>query len=248
MDEMERLTIQRLEREQRPLRNIALVGLPMGDSTLDVVVERIEQEQWLVGAATREYDLKARVHSARQRQQTVSTRWQQLADRPDYEAIRRALWDYLMVAVPWPHETESRFWTVTAMPQTNRSSRHRRLSAISVNNVETLVLTEDRDRLGRWVARGFVNVALGAGGPRATRNEYRTTGPLDTIPFRGWGDLRRLLRDDDVAEGARRTVLGLMRKGRGMMGKYHDDSLADALFEHGYGRERREKASRTRRS
>lgn len=238
LDELERQTIQDYERKKHPLRNVALVGLPMGESTLDVVIDRIDQQQWLLKPHTTEgYDLTARVGLARQRQsEGRSARFLQLADRPDYEMIRAVLWDYLMVAVPWPHETESRFWSVTAMPSTNRSSRHRRLCAISVNNVETLVLMEDRHRWRGWTPRGFVNVAPGTGGPGSRPGEYRTTGPVDTIEFRPWSQLQRLLRQDTVGDGARRTVLGLMRKGRGMMARYHDPALADDLFTHGHGR------------
>lgn len=238
LNQWERQTIHEYEEKQVPLRNTALVGLPMGDSRLDLEIDRIMQEQWLTHPDAQDYDLseRARLSSQRQRME-ANPRFDELSSRVDYEAIRHVLWDYLLTAVPWPHETERKFWTVTVLPSTNRTSRHRRLCAISVNNVETLVLTEDRGRSGTWQPAGFINVALKSGGWRGRRREYRTTGPLDTIAFSSWSDLGRLLQREDVAAGARRTALGLMRKGQGMMGKYHDQDLADDLFTYGHRKE-----------
>ena len=78
--------------------------------------------------------------------------------RADYQDLRFALLLHLVSVIPWPHETERRFWSMTAMPSTNRSRTHRRLTAISVNNVEVLVVGDVLEADG-WVMGGFVNVA-----------------------------------------------------------------------------------------
>ena len=67
-------------------------------------------------------------------------------------------------------------------------------------------------------------------GGRCTGTAYRTIGEVDAIAFGGWEGLLELLEKPDVVDAARRTALGLMRKGRGMMAKYHDESLADDVF------------------
>ena len=59
---------------------------------------------------------------------------------------------------------------------------------------------------------------------------HRAGGEVDTITFVGPGGLLDLLEMPDVVEAARRLAIGLMRKGRGMMAKYHDESLADDVF------------------
>ena len=46
----------------------------------------------------------------------------------------------------------------------------------------------------------------------------------------GPGGRFELLRMPDVVEAARPLAIGLMRKGRGMMDKYHHESLADDVF------------------
>lgn len=229
LDDLERRTIQRLERDGIALYNSALVGLPMGESPLDLVVDRVEQERWLDGAAEADYDLDERLRLAASRPRS-GDKFLRLAGREDYPGIRTALCLYLMGVVPWPHETERRFWSITSLPGTKRSRDHYRLSAISVNNVETLVIQEWLDADG-WFLGGFVNVAPGlVHGRPMRRHSYRTVGEVDAIVFGGWEDLLELLVEPDVVAAARRTALGLMRKGRGMMARYHDDSLADDVF------------------
>lgn len=231
LDDLERRTIQSHERQEIGLYNSALVGMPMGEGPLDLVVDRVEQERWLDGAAEAEYDLSERLSLAASRPRSGAKFWE-LASREDYQSIRAALFVYLTEVVPWPHEAERRFWSVTSMPSTGRSRDQHRLIAISVNNVETLVIGEVLDEEG-WRVRGFINVAPGLadlGDWPFVRASYRTVGEVDRIHFAGLDGLMDLLEKPDVLDAARRTALGLMRKGRGMMAKYHDDSLADDVF------------------
>lgn len=232
LDDLERRTIQHHERQEIGLYNSALVGMPMGAGPLDLVVDRVEQERWLYGPAEADYDLSERLSLAVSRPRS-GAKFRELASREDYQSIRAVLFLYLMEVVPWPHETERRFWSITSMPSTGRSRDQRRLSAISVNNVETLVIGEVLDEEG-WFVRGFINVAPGLADPgvwTSVRASYRTVGDVDRIYFAGRDGLLDLLEKPDVLDAARRIALGLMRKGRGMMAKYHDDSLADDVFQ-----------------
>lgn len=203
----------------------------MGESPFDLVVDRVEQERWLDAGAEAAHDLEERLVVAACRPR-VGKGFEELAVRDDYAGIRAALLLYLLDVVPWSHETERRFWSITSMPSTNRSRTHRRLSTVSVNNVETLVLAQSLID-GEWVMGGFVNVAPGLADPQGwpmERHTYRACGEVDTITFVGPGGLLDLLEMPDVVEAARRLAIGLMRKGRGMMAKYHDESLADDVF------------------
>ncbi len=101
-----------------------------------------------------------------------------------------------------------------------------------MNNVETLVVAEVLEK-GGWILVGFLNVSPGLADPDGwpmERNTYRTVGSVDRITFVGIDELLDLLEMPDVVVAGRRLAMGLMRKGRGMMGKYHDDSLADEVF------------------
>jgi hypothetical protein len=208
LDALERRTIQRLERDGVALINSALVGLPMGESKLDLVVDRVEQERWLDGAAE-EYDFADRLALARSRPRT-GEKFARFSAHPEYDYLRIGLCVYLKLVVPWPHETERRFWSVTALPSTNRSAGHHRLSAVSINNVETLVIYEDLDSDG-WQVGGFLNVSPGLVHSRAVApNRYRTTGEVDAVVFSGWEDLVEMLDQPDVvaADGARSDAQG----------------------------------------
>lgn len=232
LNDLERRTIRQLERPGVRAVQQPPGGLPMGESPLDLVVDRVEQERWLDAGAEAAYDLEERLVLAASRPR-VGKGFEVLAVRDDYAGIRAALFLYLLEVVPWPHETERRrFWSITSMPSTNRSRRHRRLSTVSLNNVETLVLAQSLID-GEWVMCGFVNVAPELADPQGwpmERRTYRTVGEVDTITFVGPGGLLDLLEMPSVVEAARRLAIGLMRKGRGMMAKYHDESLADDVF------------------
>ena len=203
----------------------------MGDNPLDLVIDRVEQERWLVEDEETAYDLQERLRLSGSRPRS-GAKYLELASREDYQGIRTALLLYLMEVVPWPHQTERRFWSVTSLPSTKRTSQHHRLCTISINNVETLVINEVLDEEG-WLVGGFLNVAPGLASRRGrpmVRRNYRTVGDVDAIGFGGWEGLLDLLEQPDVIHGARRTALGLMRKGAGMMARYHDASLADDVF------------------
>ena len=139
---------------------------------------------------------------------------------------------YIVRVVPWPHETERRFWSVSSLPATKRSATHRRLCTVSVNNVETLVIAEVLHE-GEWLTAGFLNVAPGTAAghqENVLRRTYRTVGAVDSVHFDGLDHLGDLLNDSSVVAAAGRTALGLMRKGRGMMARFHDTALADDVF------------------
>ncbi|MEP7369257.1 MAG: hypothetical protein ABI662_06360 [Dermatophilaceae bacterium] len=96
------------------------MGLPRGESPLDLVVDRVEQERWLSESQDLMYDLDERIALAADRPRT-GDKFDELANRVDYQGIRAALLLYLLFVIPWPHETERRFWCITSMPSTNRS-------------------------------------------------------------------------------------------------------------------------------
>lgn len=60
--------------------------------------------------------------------------------------------------IPAPAETEQRFWYMTAMPSTGRAREWRRVRALTVNNVKTLVIGETTEPQAVYV-EGILNVA-----------------------------------------------------------------------------------------
>lgn len=233
LDTAERAVIARLLDGGVRLRNVDLVTLPRRSEALDLVVDHAVQSEWLSG----EVDgvvIGDRGRIAQQRRRTRA-RYEALTARPDTGRIVDALADYVGACLPWPHATEGRFWTLTSLPSTGSSPTWRRLAAISVNNVETLVLGESRVPGQDWAFDGFVNVAgdtvIGddlAG--YATDSEYRPVGPVKQFWLDRPEGVHEVLSHPELAAGARRLALGLLRKGSGMFGRFHDYNLADDVF------------------
>lgn len=216
------------------LRNIDLVTLPLSSAALDLVVDRTVQDEWLRGE-TEPLNIGDRGALAAQRRRTLN-QYRTLAERSDFPAIVEALGDYLQYCLPWPHQTEGRFWTITSMPSTGRSSTWRRLAAISVNNVETLVLGESRNAPDDpWQPGGFMNLDAHTRMPRAIapfveHGAYKTVGDVKRLWLDDPREVSTALEFPAVAEGARRLAIGLLRKGKGMFSRFHDYNLADDVF------------------
>ncbi|EFV11809.1 GIY-YIG nuclease family protein [Segniliparus rugosus] len=237
LDQTERDVIASLEAAGKKLRNRALIGLPLRSEALDLVVDYAVQQEWLAGH-TEPLNIGARGAQAVQRMKTWE-KYQALCARDDFPRIALALAFYVRKCIPWPHQTEGRFWAVTSMPSTNRKAGlHQRLAAISINNVEVLVFFEDRERPDDPLRTGgFINLANGTAIPRRLRplsgpGKYRTSGPVQRLYFDGDPDaICEFLLYPAIADGARKLAMGLLRKGRGMQSKYHDHNLADSIFE-----------------
>ncbi|MDR1393615.1 MAG: GIY-YIG nuclease family protein [Bifidobacteriaceae bacterium] len=233
LDLAERDTISRLHADGARLRNVALVSLPLHSEALDYVIDPALQQDWLDGAAG-QVVLGDRAARAAQRKRTQRAH-AKLAARKDYQDLLGSLALYVGECLPYPHQTERRFWTVTSLPATGRGPDFHRLAAISVNNVETLVLEEACEPGGPWERYGFINVALGekrlrVRGTQSEIGHYGTTGEVQRFFFGSMSELRALLDHPRVAEAARRLALGLLRKGTSMFGRFHDYNLADDIF------------------
>jgi hypothetical protein len=230
LDETERRVIQAKEREGVKLRNSALVGLPMGDAAVDLLVTRPQQEEWLNGVDP-DADFTDRCTATDGRDRSERN-FATLAAHPHYDVILDVLAAYVRQVIPAPDMTEKTFWYVSAMPSTGRTSTWQRLAALTVNNVETLVIGETTAD-GTVYLDGFLNVAPGLRLPSTldvAETAYRTVGEVQTIrseaAFLEFAVYHPLVRD-----AARATAMGLLRKGTSMMSRYHCMPLADDVFQ-----------------
>lgn len=234
LTQAERDVVVRIADSGVGLRNTDLVALPLSSAALDLVVDRVVQDDWLRGE-TDSLNIGDRGALALQRRRTLQ-RYRTLVARTDYPAILQAAADYTRCCLPWPHQTEARFWSITSMPSTGKNSMWHRLAAITVNNVETLVLGEFLDNAAdRWEPRGFLNLDAHASVPRSLAldvevGEYKTIGTVKRLLVGDSRDVSTALKHPAVAEGARRLAIGLLRKGRGMVSRYHDFNIADDIF------------------
>lgn len=234
LDQAERDVVAQLVAAGSRLRNIDLLALPLRSEALDMVVDPAVQAEWLAGESGA-LAIGDRGQIAQQRRKT-RPRYRKLSKHSEYQHVLAALTAYIRECVPWPHLTEGRFWSVTSLPSTGRTSDWRRLAAVSINNVEVLVLGEALEEQSEgWKPEGFLNVALDtrledSGDFKTYRSEYRPTGQVLNIPFHRFGTVPEMLANPRISGPARELSMGLLRKGPGMFGRFHDYNLSDDVF------------------
>lgn len=140
LDETEFAVIQDRQTRGIPLRNKTMVSSFSGPAPLDLVIDEQVQAEWL--QADHESDdivIGRRGELAARRARSLE-RFQALQDHEHWEDVLESLAHYVGWVIPHAHQTERRTWTVTALPSTNRFKDARRLSTLSINNVEVLIL------------------------------------------------------------------------------------------------------------
>lgn len=232
LNQIERDVISRLAAQGVSLRNIDLVSLPLRSDALDVLVDRQEQAEWLDGR-TEPCVIGDRAASAGRRRRARSG-YERLRRQDAFDDVVAMLACYVRRCLPWPHVTEGRFWMVTALPSTGRRPDWRRLAAISVNNVETLVIGEALGD-GRSRIEGFINVAADTDvsvlDPGVHQEvSYGPVGAVRQIFTDTPDELAAVLAAPELAGGAARLAMGLLRKGPSMFARFHNDHLADDVF------------------
>lgn len=188
LDRVEPEIITGLRNEGVLLRNRTLMSQPLGNSALDAIVSQEEQAAW-ISADFQDADVfvaperialaRARILAGPDRLPTPMRMHPQLM-----EALKSVA-TYLYNVIPYPHETEGRGWVLSAWPSTNRTRNHRRLSTLSIQNVELLFLFEDRSETGAWEQVMVLNVAPTLPDTSELGNlfddgAYRTAGPVKT--------------------------------------------------------------------
>ena len=236
--EAEADVVARLVSDGERLRNVDLVPLPLRSEALDIAVEAGVQAAWLEGQET-QLNIGERGKAAIQRAKTAD-KHAELKGHPTFPLIVEQVAKYVETCLPWPHMTEQRFWTLTSLPTTGKSRRGRRLSALSVNNVEVLVFVELlNEETDTWEWCGFLNVAnsetvvsrlSGDDRFRVDTVYYRPVGEVQRVDFGDFADLTALLEIPEVLAAARTLAMGLLRKGPSMFARFHDYNLADDVF------------------
>ncbi len=236
LDAAERQMVQHQRDAGHHLRNIDLVSQSWADSVLDAVVDRDVQASWANGEPQIHPD-DQRMLIAKRRQATRS-KYEQLTQVPAAGEVFADLVTYISRVIPWPSATDGRFWTISAMPLTNRTRDGQRLVTVSCGKVETFVIWEDRHTHG---AEWFLNIEHGVvrrrdmppdvRGRFSTVDGYRTTGVVDRIDSGTAGSLAaRLNETPGLEKAARQLALGLMRKGPSLFARFHCDDLVDEIL------------------
>jgi hypothetical protein len=165
-----------------------------------------------------------------------------LSKHPDFERIATLVARYLDLFVPAPASTEVAHWVITSLPSTAKTRLWHRLACLSINNVEALTIGEQFD--GKcWTTLGFMSANPSERHPDKllTRDVqsrgvfvasawYKTVGPVYQVGFDDLDGLEAALEDEEVLDLVGAMAMRLMRRGRGLYGRFHDYNLADVVL------------------
>lgn len=127
----------------------------LADADLDTIITVDEQHALLAGEVVPD-DIPERVSFDANRLAQGRPKFRALLAQPCGPWAIEVARAYVAVAVPRPRATEGTFWAASAMASTGASAHSRRLIAVSVNKMETLVLGYDPAEPD--LPSGFLNV------------------------------------------------------------------------------------------
>ena len=168
--------------------------------------------------------------------------FERLSSHPDFTRIVSLVARYLDLFVPAPATTEVGNWVITSLPSTLKTRFWHRLICLSINNVEALTIGEQFD--GEcWTTLGFMSAnpadthpdailtsSLRDGGVFLAPAWYETVGPVYQVGFDGLDGLEAAMECDEMLDLVGALSMRLMRRGRGLYGRFHDYNLADCIL------------------
>lgn len=173
-------------------------------------------------------------------------RFDALTSLEEWPQIRRALRRYVLHCVPLPRGFEWSHWVVSAVPRTGQTAQWRRLCAVSINQMETLVIGRFTDETGTRL-RSCVNVSQSVLLSRdesgqaflarmseavdLSERDYRASqGDSISVIADGFEPLMDVLEDEQTVKAARRLNLQLLRRGETSYHSSHCFPLADVAL------------------
>lgn len=242
LDETERSLIRKAEQLNLMILNTVHATNVIGDTDLDLVFPREQQDSWLSSPASfnrNETSISA-ISLPEARLERFSSKFQKFKGHQLFSLSSQLLSAYLGNCIPSPKLTEYSFWAVSCFPATNRNTWPR-LVCVSIGVMETFVLGYLKNSpTEMW---GFLTVAsdvlsetyendemLMASFPsiEIIRREYRDAGQHQITLWAGdERSLKMLLEDKAVQQSAATLALRVMRKRATIYSKFHCKQLAD---------------------
>ena len=223
------------------LTNKTFVSNVIGETDLDFIISKEEQEFWLQNTAPKPllpndlYQTIGDKFKLKYRQRFIS-----LAQAAFYEQIRDLLVAYSAFALPNSTVTQLSFWSLSCLPTT--SSRYKRHFCLNINAMEVFVVGEDsksKKEFGFFVAssslldKDYVRILHKKYPSLETyNNNYRAAGTDQlTLGFTNLNELKKCLQDEPIVRQAIKHLnLRLMRKGGTIYSPYHCFDLANEVL------------------
>ncbi len=239
LDAVERELIFKAQQLGIVLANNTHVAHVMGETDLDLVVSKADQDAWLADPDRQikiEHSQPVVLHESHLA--AFRRQYEKLVRSPYHAMVVKLLRTYISCCIIYPRQTEYSFWSVSCCPSTNR---HTRLTAVNAGMMELFVLGFDyTEPNAMW---GFINVAesvleedpqlidlLTLEGIPLTHVAYRDAADdCCTIEFIAGQD-DWIFRDRSVLRAAATLALRVMRKRPTIYCKYHCKQLADEVL------------------
>ena len=247
LDEAERGLIRKAEQLNLMILNTVHATNVIGDTDLDLVLSREQQDSWLSSPASfnRDETSVSTIALPDAQLERFSSQFRKFKEHQLFSPSSQLLSLYLGNCIPSPKRTEYSFWAVSCFPATNRNTWPR-LFCVSVGVMEAFVLGYFKSSPTEiW---GFLTVAsdvlsetyendelLMAAFPsiEIVRREYRDAGQHQiTLWAGGERSMRILLEDKAVQKSAATLALRVMRKRATIYSKFHCKQLSDLAIMH----------------
>lgn len=239
--EAEKEIIYELEKLKKPLRNINIVSIILGDTDLDLIVSKKEQTKWI------NYELPwSALNTERfeypELRNKYSKQFMALKQNKQFEDICAILQGYVIAAIPLPRKTQYSFWSCSCLPTTGDKP----LVRINIYWQETFVIYEDVFELldSHETINGLtIRIWLSKNIFEENFTEEELTEKYNTIEFidRVWPsggqdqkcvsisgfEFFDFIYTPKIQDAVKDFNLRLMRKGGCIFNRYHCFDLAD---------------------
>ena len=244
LNRVEKEMISLLEKQNKSLRNISLVSIFPGQSDLDLVISREDQDKWLQYKLDKDSLLTPRFEYPELRKK-YTERFLALSKSVYYEPIRNAVQQYILYTLPFPRKTEYSFWSLTCLTKVNNNTA---LCRVSLFWQETLSITEHSYNYeGRKLRDLTVSVFLCKSVlfDRSSIDELKSLFPtleLTELVYKTGGqdqlnvvlsiqEFEEFLYHPPVSDAIKEFNLRLMRKGGCVFNRYHCLDFADEVLD-----------------
>ena len=239
--DIEKETIYALENLRKPLRNINIVSIILGDTDLDLVVSTEEQTKWLNYELTID-SLKTERFEYPELRKKYLDRFTALTKYEHFEEVKEVLQSYVLETIPFPCKTEYSFWSVSCLPSTGDKPLYR----VNIFWQETLVCFQDQyineqtqqneieNLILIWLSKSTLEKHFTKD---TLQTKFKSLEFVDRVWESGGQDQQCLLISSfeffdffntiEIKDAIKDFNLRLMRKGGCNWNRYHCFSLAD---------------------
>jgi hypothetical protein len=244
LDEVEQNFIKQAENSGLLLTNKTFVTNVIGETDLDLIVSPEEQKNWLEGQIELP-DGNFDLYSTIGEKFKIKYRYNflKLKQSEHYEKLKILLGLYVRNCIPAFKKTELSFWSLTALPSTNKSTWPRYF-CLNINGMEVFVAGVKKDSNKPFafiIVSGYFleekeNIKIlksKYSSIEIEESNYRAAGQDQyLIHLKNYEEVQRILSlESSIVQSAKELNLRLMRKGGTIYSPYHCFDLAKDILE-----------------